>query len=579
MNFKESYGQSWALVIGINKYRYVAPLAHATNDASVMATTLRDSFGFPEGNITTLLDDAASAQNIRECFLSYRKAAPDDRLVVFFAGHGQTLRGNRGDVGFLIPADGNPDDLSSLIRWDDLTRNADLIPAKHILFLMDACYGGLALMRNPSLGTMRFMGNMIQRYARQVLTAGKADETVSDGSGVRPGHSIFTAHLLNALEGGAATNDGIITANGVMSYVYDRVGRDEYSHQTPHFGFIQGDGDLIFNVEVLEKLRAAEPLQASGEAGGETTDLLVNPAGAMVTMDEESLIVSELKDLLGDPTKRIRLDTFVSFHIRRFLDATDLRHFPTQGPFATAEDIAERIGRYEEAASDLQQVVILLSRWGDSSQLKLLEKVFIRLAEADKGTSGLAVWMKLGWYPIVYLAYSAGIAAVEARNYEALATMFHASVTTQRAYGYEPKPFVVVVVDGAGDLSEYFKMLPGHDRQYVPVSEYLYKALQPVLEDSLMIGRGYDLFFDRFEVLLALEYADLSDSGWGPPGRFAWKHRHDRDTSPLKRAADDAQREGSTWGPLRAGLFKSSPERLSKDMEIIEDLMRKLRWF
>jgi hypothetical protein len=42
--------------------------------------------------------------------------------------------------------------LSGLIRWDELTRNADLITAKHMLFVMDACYGGLALM---AYGTCR----------------------------------------------------------------------------------------------------------------------------------------------------------------------------------------------------------------------------------------------------------------------------------------------------------------------------------------------------------------------------------------------------------------------------------------
>ena len=54
----------------------------------------------------------------------------DDRIVVFFAGHGHTVPGRRGETGFLLPVDGDPSDLSTLIRWDDLTRNADLISAK-----------------------------------------------------------------------------------------------------------------------------------------------------------------------------------------------------------------------------------------------------------------------------------------------------------------------------------------------------------------------------------------------------------------------------------------------------------------
>lgn len=80
----------------------------------------------------------------------------------------------------------------------------------------------------------------------RVLTAGKADETVADCGGPRPDHSIFTGHLLDALEGNAADGSGVISANAVMVYVYDHVGKDPHSRQSPHFGFLDGDGDFIF---------------------------------------------------------------------------------------------------------------------------------------------------------------------------------------------------------------------------------------------------------------------------------------------------------------------------------------------
>src|SRR5205085_7845529 len=192
--YSSSYRNSWALVIGIDAYRHVSPLGFAASDARAIAKLLEDQFAFEPSRISLLLDDDATIEAIRNRFFAYTKEVvePDDRIIVFFAGHGHTVHGNRGEVGFLVPVDGRPDDFNSLVRWDELTRNADLIPAKHILFLMDACYGGLALVRGPSTGSMRFMGDMLRRHARQVLTAGKADETVADGGGVRPGHSIFT---------------------------------------------------------------------------------------------------------------------------------------------------------------------------------------------------------------------------------------------------------------------------------------------------------------------------------------------------------------------------------------------------
>lgn len=53
--------------------------------------------------------------------------------------------GVKGEVGYLVPYDADMADYSTFIRWDELTRNAELVRAKHILFVMDACYGGLAV--------------------------------------------------------------------------------------------------------------------------------------------------------------------------------------------------------------------------------------------------------------------------------------------------------------------------------------------------------------------------------------------------------------------------------------------------
>src|SRR5947208_1789943 len=143
--YLSAYENSWALVIGINTYRHISPLGFARHDAEAITKILTDQFGFPKDNVTLLLDKAATREAIMNSFLSFAHGTvkENDRILVFFAGHGHTHLGRRGEVGYLVPMDGTPANLASLVRWDDLTRNADLIPAKHILFIMDACYGGL----------------------------------------------------------------------------------------------------------------------------------------------------------------------------------------------------------------------------------------------------------------------------------------------------------------------------------------------------------------------------------------------------------------------------------------------------
>lgn len=240
------YHDSWALIIGINSYLKAPHLDYACNDADSIASILANDLHFSPGKIFTLKDNQASKDAILETFDNFRrKTDKDDRIIFFFAGHGMTTNGLRGPIGYLIPVDGNPENFSSLIRWDDLTRYSDIIPAKHILFIMDACYSGLALQRSISPGTQRFVSDMLQRCARQVITAGKADETVADGGGPLGKNSIFTGHLIHGLKGEAADESGVITANILMSYVYNNVAQDGESHQTPHYGHLYGDGDMI----------------------------------------------------------------------------------------------------------------------------------------------------------------------------------------------------------------------------------------------------------------------------------------------------------------------------------------------
>ena len=130
---------------------------------------------------------------------------------------------------------------------------------------MDACYGAFALNRGLKPGSMRFLKDMLLRHARQVLTAGFANETVADLGGLLPGPVPSTGHLLEAFWSKAADVAGVITANVVMAHVYQSVGRDSGSHQTPHYGYVDGDGDLIFAAPILSPTGQATEAVAQGD--------------------------------------------------------------------------------------------------------------------------------------------------------------------------------------------------------------------------------------------------------------------------------------------------------------------------
>jgi len=580
--YQPHYASSWALVIGINNYQLASPLEYARQDAAGFAEVLTSQHEFPHERVTVLLDTDATKVNILSEFHRFHRedVSPDDRIAVYFAGHGLTRTGNRGEVGFLLPVDGDPNDLATLIRWDDLTRNADLISAKHMIFMMDACYGGLAVHRSIPSGSSRFLKNMLQRYSRQVLTAGKADEPVADSGGPRPGHSIFTGHLLDALEGKAADAQGILSANAVMAYVYERVAKDPNSQQSPHYGFFDGDGDFIFSM--------SGALPTGEQAEKEGSDLLIEMPIPQLPSEETEAAQSleeTVKEYLSDARFRIRLDDLAAREIRAALRNFQQPEFSLT-PTVTAEAFASRLRQYETALSHLNTLTVLTARWGNTEHQQVLERIISRITDGNEMAGGKVVWLGLRWYPLLLLMYGGGIAALSAQNYASLATLFYTRLGdhisgkgTQEAIGATVSEILEV------DRNDMFKRLPGYERNYVPRSEYLFKAIQPGIEDLLFLGRSYEELFDRFEILYALTYADIEDQKghhfWGPPGRFGWKAAsRGRSGNPYAALLDEASRAGDAWPPLLSGFFGGSIERFKEVAQRYDsELLSRLNWF
>lgn len=244
MNFTTKYSNSFALVIGVDEYVDCSPLTNACNDARAVAKALEKYAQFEKTSIQVLLNKEATKRQVLAAFLGLRKiCSPNDRIVVFFAGHGHSEAGNKKQQGFLVPVDGKIEDLDTLIRWQELVEGAEMIPAKHILFVMDACFSGLLMQRAAPAQGSRFVSDMLTRYSRQAITAGKADQTVADGG--RGQNSIFTESFIEGLAGGATDKNGLITASSAMHYAYNKVSRDPRSDQTPHYGHLEGDGDMV----------------------------------------------------------------------------------------------------------------------------------------------------------------------------------------------------------------------------------------------------------------------------------------------------------------------------------------------
>ena len=264
------YPNSWALVVGINRYQNAPGLAYAVADARSVADAL-PALGFPRENIRLLLNEQATKAGIETTlYRGFPKMGPDDRLLVFFAGHGETLAIRGGEEGYLLPADADADALPlTAIPMDDLKRISQRLKAKHYLFIMDACFSGFAATRDvaPGRPTDDYLAVALREPVVQVITAGrKGERAIEDG-----GHGLFTRRLLDGLRGLADPDGrGIITAAQLAAWLEPRVVRDSKGKMTPQYGKLDGEGQFVFvrtvKLEAKPDVRPETRVEARPEA-------------------------------------------------------------------------------------------------------------------------------------------------------------------------------------------------------------------------------------------------------------------------------------------------------------------------
>jgi len=258
------YAESWALLIGINEYQFEKPLHFAVADAEEMQRLLVEKLGFPEENIDILLDGNATLSGIKRSMQKLaEKTSENDRVLIYFAGHGMTQPlPSGGEEGYLIPINGKSSDLfSTSIPMSEMQRLSKMTAAKDMLFLMDACYSGLMGVGSRGLAQEEGSTMSIRKIAaggsRTVITAGRKGEIAQERA--EWGHSPFVKNIVSGLEKGMAdlNEDAYITGRELGNYLTYQVTADTDGKQTPvisHFNTDQGQfvfiiGDVVVHNE------------------------------------------------------------------------------------------------------------------------------------------------------------------------------------------------------------------------------------------------------------------------------------------------------------------------------------------
>lgn len=287
-------------------------------------------------------------------------------------------------------------------------------------------------------------------------------------------------------------------------------------------------------------------------------------------------LAENVKTYLADPAQRIALHDLAMKEIQAFRTETSTDSFALDVKL-TKEEIEDRLDRYDSIISErLDPILVLTCYWGDAQHHVILRNVLAQLVENENPDLGTDTWANMRWYPLLRSVYGAGIAAVASSQYHNLAALLFGwgGVDTYR----NDLTVLARVSQIIRRLDPTIKNLSKYERSYTPASNYLFSTLNPVLVETLHLGTRYDSFFDRFEALLALLYADSTGRGWVPVGRFGWKERHhdtDSPTSILTKIRKEIEERPTIF---EAGMFGGSEERFETAHAAVHEQLQRLSW-
>jgi len=237
---KTAMGPLLGLFIGIDDYKKelgFPVLTTCANDAFKVRNCFKDvrPLHADRDNLVLLTSQEASGIAIIGALKRLAaNATENDRLLLYYSGHGQRLN----DKFYLVPHDAyNPNDPESLLAWEKLASIISSSPAKQKLIILDACYSGAAKPNSKILAAALGRGELLKYVA-----ATEGIVTISSSTAERPSTtlspdsklSLFTYCLIQGLEGcqSALDPEWMLTSHSLAEFL---------THEVPRLAKAQGD--------------------------------------------------------------------------------------------------------------------------------------------------------------------------------------------------------------------------------------------------------------------------------------------------------------------------------------------------
>ncbi|HUR67176.1 MAG TPA: caspase family protein, partial [Chitinophagaceae bacterium] len=255
--------QTFAIILGISKYKYVRPLTYADKDAELFRDFLRSPGGgsIKDDNIFALLNDQALHSTFWTKgfqWLRAKQLQKGDRLFIYLAGHGDAID---EDQYFFLSYDCNPAGdknnylVGGAIQLYNLKKKIanETNKGVDVFFVMDACRSNELPGGQEGLN---YLNNAItEKKAGEIMMLATAagQESLEDAS-IGNGHGLFTWYLVDGLSGLAETGspDSKITFSEIKKYVaanVPSVAARFNRKQDPFFCCNENDAKIISNID------------------------------------------------------------------------------------------------------------------------------------------------------------------------------------------------------------------------------------------------------------------------------------------------------------------------------------------
>lgn len=305
-----------------------------------------------------------------------------------------------------------------------------------------------------------------------------------------------------------------------------------------------------FFSELKEKVQALE----SAESGAPLTREIARERVKRYMSKESRKI--ELSDLLTEEIEKVRKKIF------------DEERFPLDIEF-NKENLNGRLDKYENVIGTLSWATSACAYWGPevpNSGVKPLSKTITRLGSTPRPNTYKRPWKALRLYPATFLLYLIGVASVESENWELIHNLLNKTQIDPHEFSTNSTVKILNPIRYGSNV------LSGRGNGNQKIRQEMKKRLHEPLKDFLPDKDRYQYSFHKFEIIADLAYLNRYNKkerkNFGLYGNLYYK-------SQVEEIKEKVNEKEENWGPIQAGLFNGSLERLQS---LIEDLREKIQF-